>query len=226
MTDFHILGLFPEILDSCFAASLIGKARAAGMLTFHYHQLRNWGMGNYRQVDDKPYGGGRGMVLLADVTCRAVRELKSKYGIEHVVLTSPRGKLLTPQVARQLSQKKSILFLCPRYEGVDERAVNLVVDEEISIGNYVITGGELAAAVIIDAACRFIPGVIGQEESVSKDSFENDLLEHAHYTRPEIFEGQTVPSVLLAGHHAEIEEWRQSEALKVTQERRPELSCK
>lgn len=223
MTDFHILGLFPEILDDYFAASLIGRARQDGRLNFYYHQLRDWGLGNYKQVDDKPYGGGRGMVLLAEVAYRALRELKAQHGIEHVVLTSPRGKILTPQVARKLSQKKSILFLCPRYEGVDERVAGLVVDEEISIGDYVITGGELAAAVIIDATCRFIPEVIGREESVLKDSFENGLLEHAHYTRPEIFEGQAVPQVLLSGHHAEIEKWRQTEALKVTQERRPEL---
>lgn len=213
---FHILGLFPEILDSYFDASLIGKARTSGLLRFHYHQLRDWGVGRHAKVDDKPYGGGRGMVLLPDVAVRAVREIKNQHGVEHVVLTSPRGKKLSPRVARELSLKKSILFLCPRYEGVDERVIQLVVDEEISIGDYVITGGELAAAVMMDALCRYIPGVVGQAESVRKDSFENGLLEHPHYTRPEIFEGLSVPGVLLSGNHAEIERWRLDEATGLT----------
>lgn len=197
----------------------MGKACASGILDFHYHQIRDWGIGKHKQVDDKPYGGGSGMVLLPEVAVAAVRDLKSRHGIEHVVLTSPRGKLLSPEVARDLAQKKSVLFLCPRYEGVDERAIDLVVDEEISIGDYVITGGELAAAVILDATCRYIPGVVGKMESVQKDSFEGGLLEHPHYTRPEHFEGLDVPKVLLSGNHAEIEKWRLEESMRATKKR-------
>lgn len=221
--DFHILGLFPEILDSYFQASLLGKARKEGRLQFHYHQLRDWGVGSYNQVDDKTYGGGSGMVFLPEVTVKAVRDLRKQHQIAHVVLPTPSGKLFTAQKARELAEKKSILFLCGRYEGVDQRAIDLVVDEEICIGDYVLTGGEMAAGVMIDACARFVPEVIGKNESVTNDSFETGLLEHPHFTRPEIFEGQSVPEVLLSGHHEKIEEWRRKESLRKTWQRRPEL---
>jgi tRNA (guanine37-N1)-methyltransferase len=221
--DFHILGLFPDVLDSYFAHSLIGKARDSGLISFSYHQLRDWSKTKYQNVDDAPYGGGVGMVMLAEVVCDAVRELKTKHNIPRVIYLSPRGHLLTPAKAREFSEQESILFLCGRYEGVDQRAIDLVVDEEISIGDYVVSCGELAVGVVVDAVCRFIPGVIGKEESVQNDSFENGLLEHPHYTRPEIFEGLAVPKVLLEGNHKKIAEWRWEESERITEERRPDL---
>jgi len=219
----HLLGLFPNIFESYFSGSLLGRAQQKSILEFYYHQLRDWAKNKYSAVDDKPYGGGRGMVFLPEVVCPAVRDLKEKHKIQKVVLTSPSGALLTPQKAKELSQCDSLLFLCGRYEGVDQRAIDLVVDEELSIGDYVVSGGELAACVIIDALCRYIPGVVGQEESVQKDSHEEGLLEHPHYTRPEVFENCPVPDVLLSGHHQKIEEWRRKESLRRTWQRRPDL---
>lgn len=221
--SYHILGIFPDATRSYFETSLFGKAWQGGLLSLEFHQLRHFSQDKHQHVDDKPYGGGAGMVFKPDVVCRAVRELKKKHKIDHVVLTSPAGQPLTPKIARDLAQKKSILFLCPRYEGVDQRAVDLVVDQEISIGDYVLSGGELAATVILDAVARFIPGVVGREESVQKDSFEDGLLEHPHFTTPAEFEGQGVPEVLLSGHHKNIDEWRRKEALQRTWKRRPDL---
>lgn len=223
MADYHILGLFPDALDSYFEQSLIGKARAKGVLRFFYHQLRDWALDVHKKVDDKPYGGGRGMVFLPEVFCPAVRELKAQHKIKRVILTSPRGRLLDNRLAKELSREASLLFLCGRYEGVDQRAIDLVVDDEISLGDYVISGGELAAAVMIDAISRFVEGVVGQAESVDLDSFETGLLEHPHYTRPEVFENIPVPEVLLSGHHQKIAEWRRREALRTTWQRRPDL---
>lgn len=221
--NFHVLGLFPDLFDSYFNASLIGKAREKGVLKFHYHQLRDWAANKARAVDDKVYGGGSGMAFLPEVVCAAVRELKKSHAIGQVLLTSPRGESLTPKLARELSERESVLFLCGRYEGVDQRAIDLVVDREISIGDYVLSGGELAAAVIVDAVARYVPGVIGKEEASGRDSFEDGLLEHPHYTRPETFENIPVPGVLLSGNHGKIAEWRRKEALRVTWQRRPDL---
>ena len=221
--SYHILALFPELLKDYFSASLLGKAQEGGLLNFRYHQLRDWSVGNYNQVDDKPYGGGAGMVFLPEVVVPAVRDLRKKHGVQHVVMTSPGGEPLTPKVAKDLSQKDSVLFLCGRFEGIDQRAVDLVVDQEISVGDYVLTGGELAAGVMIDAMARFVPGVVGKEDSVAQDSFEAGLLEHPHYTRPEVFENIPVPEVLLSGHHKNIQEWRRKESLRRTWSRRPDL---
>lgn len=219
----HVLGLFPDILKDYFAHSLIGRACEKGLLQFSYHQLRDWCETNYKAVDDKPYGGGSGMVFLPDVVCRSVRELKKNHGIKKVILTSPSGNLLTPKKAQELSGEESLLFLCGRFEGVDQRAIDLVVDEEISIGDYVLSSGELATGVIVDALCRFIPGVVGKQDSVENDSYQNGLLEQPHYTRPEVFEKIPVPPVLLSGDHKKIEEWKRRESLRRTWHRRPDL---
>jgi tRNA (guanine37-N1)-methyltransferase len=223
MTRFHLLGLFPGLFDGYFSHSLIGKARAQGLVEFHYHQLRDFSGNAYKGVDDKPYGGGAGMVFTPDVVCCAVRELKTRHALGRVILTSPRGRPLTPTRARELAVADAVLFLCARYEGVDQRAIDAVVDDEISVGDYIISGGELAACVIIDAACRFIPGVVGNAASVARDSFEGGLLEYPHFTRPEVFEGVAVPPVLLSGDHAQIDAWRRQEALRLTWRRRPDL---
>ncbi|MBF0104651.1 MAG: tRNA (guanosine(37)-N1)-methyltransferase TrmD [Deltaproteobacteria bacterium] len=219
----HILGLFPDTFDTYFSQSLLGKARAKGLVTFHYHQLRDWSHNKHHAVDDKPYGGGSGMVIMADVVCAAVLALKKDHQISRVVLPSPAGSPLIPAVAQRLSCEDSLLFVCGRYEGVDQRAIDKVVDEEISIGDYVISGGELAACVITDAVCRYIPGIVGKADSVENDSYQQGLLEHPHYTRPEIFEGVPVPQVLINGNHAEIKKWRKNESIKRTLERRPDL---
>lgn len=219
----HILGLFPDMFDGYFSQSLLGKAREKRLLQFHFHQLRDFAIDKHHCVDDKPYGGGSGMVFLPEVACAAVRDLKKKHGIKKVILTSPSGKLLTPAKAKELSTSESILFLCGRYEGVDQRAIDLVVDEEISIGDYVVSGGELASCVIIDALCRYIPGIVGKEDSVKSDSHENGILEHPHYTRPELFEDRAVPEVLLSGNHKKIAEWRRLESIRRTWQRRPDL---
>ncbi|MBU0507065.1 MAG: tRNA (guanosine(37)-N1)-methyltransferase TrmD [bacterium] len=221
--NYHILGLFPEMLDHYFSQSLLGKAREKELIAFTYHQLRDWAVNKHHAVDDKPYGGGAGMVFLPEVVCRSVRDLKEKHSIERVVLTSPSGKLLTPAKAKELSSLKSVLFLCGRYEGVDQRAIDLVVDEEISIGDYIISGGELATAVIIDAVTRYIPGVVGKDQSVRLESHEDVLLEHPHYTRPEVFENMSVPDVLMSGHHQKIADWQKEMSIARTKERRPDL---
>lgn len=223
LLNFHILGIFPDLFERYFSESLLGKAREKGILEFHYHQLRDYATSKAKSVDDKIYGGGSGMVFLADVVCSAVRDLKKTQGIAKVILTSPRGRLLTPELARDLSQNSSLLFLCGRYEGVDQRAIDLVVDEEVSIGDYVVSGGEIAAAVMVDAIARYVPGVVGKGESVERDSFENGLLEHPQFTRPEVFEGMAVPPVLLSGNHQKIAEWRRLESLRLTWKRRPDL---
>lgn len=220
---FHLLGLFPDLLSSCFSQSLIGKAVKNGLLEFQYHQLRDWSKNDYHSVDEKPYGGGAGMVFMPDIVCQAVRDLKAQHRISRVVMPTPAGQLLTSAKAKTLSEETEILFLCGRYEGIDERAVEAVVDDEISIGDYVITGGELAAGVMIDAISRYVPGVVGKEISVASDSHSEGLLEYPHYTRPEVFEGQAVPSVLLSGHHQNIETWRHEQALRRTWLRRPDL---
>ncbi len=219
--NIHILGLLPDLFDNYFSKSLLGKARAQDLLKFHYHQL--WESSPNGRVDDRPYGGGSSMVMMAEYVCKAVRALRAQQPIDRVILTSPRGRPLTPAKARELSQHASILFLCGRFEGIDQRAIDCVVDEEISIGDYVLSGGELAACVIIDAMSRYVPGVVGNHESVQQDSFEDGLLEHSHYTRPEVFEGQAVPPVLLSGDHAKIATWRRREALRMTWQRRPDL---
>ncbi len=219
----HILGIYPSLLDPYFSQSLLGRARDKGLVQFTYHQLRDSSTTKYQNVDDAPYGGGAGMVMLPEVVCRAVRDIKSKNKIDRVIFPSPAGHLLTPKKADELSKLESVLFLCGRYEGVDQRAIDLVVDEEISIGDYVITSGELASTVIVDAVCRFIPGVLGNDESAVNESHQDGLLEHPHYTRPEIFEGLTVPRVLLEGNHKKIEEWRHAESVKLTETRRKDL---
>lgn len=220
---FHILGLMPDLFDGYFSQSLLGKARDAGLIEIAYHPLRDWSDNAYKSVDDKPYGGGAGMVLCPDIVCRAVRELRGAHPINKVILTSPRGKLYSAAKARELMAEKSILLVCGRYEGVDQRAIDAVIDEEISIGDYVVSGGEVAALVMIDAIARLVPGVVGNPDSVVQDSFEEGLLEHPHFTRPEIFENVAVPPVLTRGNHAAIAAWRRQESIRTTWKRRPDL---
>lgn len=221
--NFHILTIFPKIFEGYLGESLIGKAREKKILNFFIHDLRDYALNKHRSVDDSPYGGGSGMVMRADVVAPAVRELKNKFSIEKVFYLSPRGQVLTHSLAKELSSLKNILLLCGRYEGIDQRALDLVVDEEISIGDYVLSGGELAAQVVIDTVARFIPGVIGNEGATLEESHAHGLLEYPHYTRPDNYEGLQVPAVLISGNHEAIKQWRQAESIAITKKRRPDL---
>jgi len=202
---------------------VVGRGLKNKLLTLSTHQLRDYATDKHRHVDDRPYGGGSGMVFSPDIVVRAVRDLKARFPINRVILGSPRGTLLTHAKVQELSQLPSTLILCGRYEGLDQRAIDLVVDEEISIGDYVLSGGELAALVIVDACARLIPGVLGDAESSLSESHSQGLLEYPHYTRPPIFEGLKVPDVLISGNHSAINQWRQEQSENITKKMRPDL---
>jgi len=214
-----VVTIFPELVGGPLGASIIGRASAAGLVEFGVHDLREEGIGRHRSVDDYPYGGGAGMVMRPEPLFAVLEPLRARGA--SVILMDPAGDPLTDAVARELASEEHLAVVCGRYEGIDER-VRTLVDREISIGDYVLTGGELPALVLIDAIVRLVPGVIS-EASHTDDSFATGLLEHPHYTRPEVFHGLAVPPVLLSGHHREVDRWRRSQALRRTIERRPDL---
>jgi tRNA (guanine37-N1)-methyltransferase len=216
---FEVVTLFPDLFAPVLASGVLGRAVERGVISVALHDLREHGIGRHRSVDDTPYGGGAGMILRPEPLAAAIKPLREA-GVP-VVLLDPVGERLNDALARELSAEPRLALVCGRYEGFDER-VRTLVDREVSIGDYVLTGGELAALVVIDAVSRFVPGVI-DPDSAAGDSFAAGLLEHPQFTRPEEFEGERVPSVLLSGHHAEVERWRRSEALRRTVERRPDL---
>jgi tRNA (guanine37-N1)-methyltransferase len=219
-----IVTIFPRIVNAPLAEGIVGRAIGRGLLDVRVHDLRDHTTDRHRVVDDMPFGGGPGMVLKPEPLFAAVEHIRAERGAPSaVILTSPDGERLTHKVARRLSALDHLVVLCGRYEGVDERVRMSLATETLSIGDYVLSGGELAALVIVDAVARFVPGVVGDEESVARDTFAQGLLDYPQYTRPAEFRGMSVPSVLLSGHHAEIETWRRREALKRTLERRPEL---
>ncbi len=203
---------------------VLGRAVESGLIDLQVHDLRAFTTDRHKVVDDTPFGGGPGMVLKPEPLFRAVDTLRETRGEpDLVLLPSPQGRRFTQQVAGEYSRKAHLVFLCGRYEGVDERVSTALVTEEVSIGDYVLSGGELPALVIVDAVARLVPGVVGDAESVVRDSFTRGLLDHPHYTRPASFRGLDVPGVLLSGHHGEIERWRRQQALRRTFERRPDL---
>lgn len=216
-----ILSLFPEYFKGPFDESIIGQARKRGLIDINLVNIRDFAEGRHQRVDERPYGGGPGMVLMPGPVVDAVRSVQRE--TSHVIYLSPQGKVLTAKKARELAQHNHIVLLCGHYEGVDERALDTVVDEEISIGDYVLTNGCLAAIVLVDTMVRFVPGVLGHESAADEDSFEKGILDCPHYTRPEVFEGQGVPEVLLSGNHKKIAEWRKEKALEKTQKMRPDL---
>lgn len=216
-----VLSLFPQYLEGPLKESILKRAIEGGLLDIDLINIRDYCKDRYRQVDDRPYGGGPGMVLMPGPVVRAVRDCKSP--VSKTLYLSPKGKRLTSKKAEELAQQEHLILLCGHYEGIDERALQLEVDEEISIGDYVLTNGCLAALVLIDALARFVPGVLGHEESAKQDSFESGMLDCPHYTRPQEFEGQAVPEVLLSGNHSKIEEWRKNSALEQTLKKRPDL---
>lgn len=216
----NILTLFPEMFG-IFNHSIIGKAKEKGILTIDASNIRDFTLNKHKKVDDYPYGGGAGMVISPQPVVDAIRACR-KVNKGKVVFLGPRGKVFDQELAVELSKEKELIFLCGHYEGIDERAFK-EIDIEISLGDFILTGGEMAAIPIIDSILRLIPGVLGKEESFMDESFSDGLLEYPHYTRPEIFEGENVPGVLLSGHHENIRKWRRLKSLEITSERRPDL---
>jgi len=217
-----VLTLFPQMFAGPMNLSMMWKAQERGLLRLHLHDLRDWGVGRRRQVDDTPCGGGGGMILRADVLVRAIEAILAG-APRPVILLSPQGRVFTHRVACELAAHERMLLVCGHYEGVDERVRRLAITDEISIGDYVLTGGELAAMVVIDATVRQLPGLLGAEQATARDSHANALLEGPHYTRPVEFRGLHVPELLLGGHHARIAAWRRQQSLLRTLQRRPEL---
>ena len=217
-----IITLFPEMFEPILGSSMMWKAQKEGFANFEVIDLRKYGLGNRNQVDDTPYGGGAGMVLKPEPVFAAVEELKEKMPNARVLMMTPRGETFSQITAKKLSKLENIILLCGHYEGFDERIMSLV-DAEISVGDYVLTGGELPALTIVDAVVRLIPGVLGDKQSPHDESFSQGLLEYPQYTRPEEFRGMKVPEILLSGNHSKIHIWRKLEAVKKTKANRPDL---
>jgi len=222
---FDILTLFPNMFSSPLQESILGRAVEKGLIQIQTINIRDFTLDKHQVVDDAPYGGGQGMVMKVEPIARAIESVKSRYPSARTIYLTPQGNPFGQDLARRLSTWPHLVLLCGRYEGVDERAREFI-DEEISIGDYVLTGGELAAMVLIDAVSRFIPGVLGSDRSAGEDSFFNSLLEYPQYTRPVDFRGRRVPEVLLSGNHSAISLWRRREAIKRTSLRRPDLLAK
>ncbi len=218
-----ILTIFPEMFASVLSASILGRAQADGLLTAEAVDIRPYSIQKHKNTDDYPFGGGAGMVMTAQPIVDAVRDARARGFTGPCLYMSPRGKPLTQQKVQALAQEEGFLLLCGHYEGVDQRALDMVVDEEISLGDFVLTGGELAAMAVVDAVARLVPGVLGSSDSAEDESFSAGLLEYPQYTRPREFEGRAVPAVLLGGNHAEINAWRRKQALLETCRRRPDL---
>ncbi len=216
-----VLTLFPGMFTGPLDESIVKRARGAGLLDLTIHNLRDYTHDRHKTVDDKPFGGGPGMLLKPEPIFEAVEHLRHES--TRVILLSPTGRQFNQAIARDLAQQTHLLFVCGSYEGFDERVREALADDELSIGDYVLTNGALPAMVIIDAVTRLLPGVLGDDESSRDESFSHGLLEYPHYTRPAEFRGMKVPDVLLSGHHAEIEKWRQEQAKQRTRERRPDL---
>ena len=221
MPRIDVLTLFPRMLDGFLAESILGKGLEKDLLSVSVHDLRAWTTDKHRTADDRPFGGGAGMVMKPDPVVAAIEQLQSP-GCKRIYLT-PDGVPFTSAIASELAKETHLLLLSGHYEGIDQRIRDTVIDREISIGDYVLTNGTLAAAVVIDALCRFIPGVLGEEKSLTHESFTGKLLDFPQYTRPAEFRGMSVPEVLLSGNHAEIEKWRAARALEKTRTVRPDL---
>ena len=219
-----VVTIFPAMVESALAAGVVGRARERGLVDIRVRDLRAYTTDRHRTVDDVPFGGGPGMVMKPEPLFRAVEAIAAERGVPSaVVLMTPQGRLLTHEMAAAMSGLERLIVICGRYEGVDERVAQTLVTHEVSIGDYVLTGGELPALVMLDAVTRLVPGVVGDAESIAADSFVRGLLDYPHYTRPAVFRGQPVPDVLVSGHHAAIERWRWRERLRRTLARRPDL---
>uniref|UniRef100_A0AAU6WPF0 tRNA (guanine-N(1)-)-methyltransferase n=1 Tax=Chryseobacterium endophyticum TaxID=1854762 RepID=A0AAU6WPF0_9FLAO len=235
-----IISVLPELMESPFRTSILKRAMDKGLAEVHFHHLRDWAINKHRQIDDEPYGGGAGMVMMIEPLDKCISELKSQREYDEVIYLTPDGVTLNQKIANTLSIKQNLIFLCGHYKGIDQRVRDLIflcghykgidqrvrdlhITKEISIGDYVLTGGELAACVLADSVIRLLPGVLNDEQSALTDSFQDDLLSPPIYTRPEVYKGLEVPKILLSGNFAKIEEWRHNEALRITREKRPDL---
>ncbi|MBR3827761.1 MAG: tRNA (guanosine(37)-N1)-methyltransferase TrmD [Bacteroidales bacterium] len=218
-----ILTLFPNMMSMFFEESIISRAQKKGLVEVHFHNLHDYSLSRYGSVDDYPYGGNAGMVMAVEPLANCIEKLQGERHYDEVIYTAPDGEMLTQPMANSLSLKGNMIILCGHYKGVDERLREHFITKEISIGDYVLTGGELAAAVICDAVIRLLPGVIGDEQSALEDSFQDGLLAPPEYTRPADFRGWKVPDILLSGDHAKIAQWRYEQALERTRQRRPDL---
>lgn len=220
----EIATLFPDMCETVLSESIIGRARRAGKLDIHCRNIRDYTLDKHRRVDDTPYGGGKGMLMQAEPIYRCYEAVCEDFGVRpHVIFMSPQGKPFTEKRAIELSQMEHILILCGHYEGVDQRVIDEIVDEEISIGDYVLTGGELGALVVVDAVGRLCEGVLADESCYMDESHYNGLLEYPHYTRPPVWHGREVPEVLQNGNHAKIDQWRREKSLENTLRKRPDL---
>jgi len=223
---FDILTLFPNMFSSPFQESIVGRAVDKGLVQIRAINIRDFASDKHQVVDDTPYGGGQGMVMKVEPIARAIESVKSQDPTAWTIYLTPQGQPFNQSMAQDLSSRSHLILLCGRYEGIDERVRELFLNQEISIGDYVLTGGELAAMVLIEAISRLLPGVLGSDRSAQEDSFFQSLLEYPQYTRPSNFRGMEVPEVLLSGNHAAIERWRKREALRRTMDRRPDLLAK
>lgn len=222
-----ILTLFPEMCANVYSESIIGRSIAKGLIEINSHNIRDYTTNKHKNVDDTPYGGGMGMVMQAQPIYDCYMSLCEQTGTRpHLIYMSPQGQVLTQEKVKELAKLDNIAILCGHYEGVDERVIEAIVDEEISIGDYVLTGGELPALVLADSVARMLPGVLANDEAMEKESHYSGLLEYPQYTKPAEWNGMAVPDVLLSGHHANIEKWRNEQSLKRTKEKRPDLYAK
>ena len=224
--NFHIMTLFPEMVDTVLSESIIGRGREAGVISVKLYNIRDYANNKHNKVDDTPYGGGMGMLMAAppicdchDAVCAGIPADSKK----HTVYMSPKGKILDHKTALGLSEYDDLIILCGHYEGVDERAIEEVVDEQISIGDYILTGGELPACILVDCVARLIPGVLADSVCYEDESIASGILEYPQYTRPYEYRGRKVPDILLSGHHENIAKWRREQAIKITEENRPDL---
>ena len=220
-----IMTLFPEMCETFLKSSIIGRALKANIVDVKCHQIRDFAYGKHRRVDDTPYGGGKGMIMLAEPIYKCFENICEERNCRpHLIYMSPKGRVFNQEAAKRISNKfKNIAILCGHYEGIDERVIEEIVDEQVSIGDYVVTGGEMPALILTDAVLRLIPGVLSDSICFEEESHYNVLLEHPQYTKPSIWHGKEVPEVLLSGHHAKIEEWKIAKSLEVTKKYRPDL---
>jgi len=218
-----IISVLPELMASPFETSILKRAVEKGVAEVYFHQLRDWSIGKHKQIDDEPYGGGAGMVMMVEPLDKCISELIEARNYDEIIYLTPDGKTLNQKIANTLSLKKNLLFICGHYKGIDQRVRDLHVTLEISIGDFVLTGGELAACVLADSIIRLLPGVLNDEQSALTDSFQDDLLSPPIFTRPKIYKNLEVPAILLSGDTAKIEDWKYEQALKITEERRPDL---